>query len=117
MTNFPNKLWIFIDWLYLKCICFYSDSWIFAICFYWRSLDDLLVYAKNEKHLTAWKKFNQKVGNNSTVGIYHETYQVKKGAYESIYGNMPLYRLGKALEYLPIIAENNTARKRLHSRA
>lgn len=28
---------------------------------YWRSLEDLLAYAKNDKHLTAWKHFNQKV--------------------------------------------------------
>lgn len=27
---------------------------------YWRSMDDLLAYAKSEKHLTAWKHFNQR---------------------------------------------------------
>jgi heme-degrading monooxygenase HmoA len=80
---------------------------------YWRSIEDLLAYAKREKHLTAWKNFNHKVGNNDAVGIYHETYQIKPGNYESIYGNMPLYGLGKALDHIPINAERNSARKRL----
>ncbi|GAA0488803.1 DUF4188 domain-containing protein [Salinibacillus aidingensis] len=80
---------------------------------YWRSMEDLLAYAKNEKHLTAWKKFNQKVGSNSAVGIYHETYSIKKGSYEAIYNNMPHYGLGKVLEPVPITPERNSAKKRL----
>lgn len=84
---------------------------------YWRSMDDLLAYARNEKHLAAWKEFNEKVGNNDAVGIYHETYQVKKGAYESVYGNMPLYGLGKAMEHIPITSKRNSAKKRLSYKA
>lgn len=80
---------------------------------YWRSTEDLLAYAKNDKHLTAWKNFNKKVGNNEAVGIYHETYGLKAGNYESIYGNMPLHGLGKALTHIPINAERVSARKRL----
>jgi len=82
---------------------------------YWRSTEDLLAYAKNEKHLTAWKNFNKKVGNNDAVGIYHETYEIKQGNYESIYGNMPLYGLGKAMKHIPVASERNSARKRLNS--
>lgn len=81
---------------------------------YWRSLEDLLAYAKNEKHLAAWKQFNQRAGNTETVGIYHETYQINKGTYESIYVNMPLYGLGKALPHIPVIAGKNSARQRFH---
>jgi hypothetical protein len=81
---------------------------------YWRSSEDLLSYAKKERHLKAWENFNKKVGNNDTVGIYHETYQIKKGDYESIYGNMPLYGLGKALKHIPITEKRNSARKRLN---
>jgi hypothetical protein len=84
-----------------------------AMIQYWRSVDDLLSYAKNEKHLTAWKTFNQKVGNNDAVGIYHETYQISKGNYEAIYANMPHYGLGKALNHIPITADRNSAHKRL----
>lgn len=79
---------------------------------YWRSTEDLLAYARNEKHLTAWQNFNKKVGHSDAVGIYHETYLVKAGNYESIYGNMPLYGLGKALKHIPINATRNSARKR-----
>ena len=84
-----------------------------AMIQYWRSTEDLLAYAKNEKHLTAWKNFNQKVGNNDAVGIYHETYQISKGNYESVYVNMPHYGLGKALDPIPVTVESNSARQRL----
>ncbi|WP_188455515.1 DUF4188 domain-containing protein [Virgibacillus oceani] len=80
---------------------------------YWRRTEDLLAYAKGEKHLAAWKDFNKKVGNNSAVGIYHETYNLKRGNYESVYGNMPLYGLGKAMKHVPITPERISARKRL----
>ncbi|MGF2618390.1 DUF4188 domain-containing protein [Rossellomorea vietnamensis] len=82
---------------------------------YWRSMDDLLAYAHNDKHLTAWKNFNKKIGSNGAVGIYHETYQLKSGNYESIYGNMPRYGLGKALKHTPISSGRNTARERIGS--
>lgn len=81
---------------------------------YWRSAEDLLSYARNEKHLTAWKHFNQKAGSNDAVGIYHETYKIKSGEYESIYGNMPLFGLGKALKHIPITEYINSAQKRLN---
>jgi hypothetical protein len=85
-----------------------------AMIQYWRSMDDLHTYAKNEKHLSAWENFNKKVGNNDAVGIYHESYQIKKGSYETIYGNMPHYGLGNALKPIPITAERNSAKKRLN---
>ncbi|WP_337969536.1 DUF4188 domain-containing protein [Virgibacillus salexigens] len=80
---------------------------------YWRSKDDLLAYAKGAKHLTAWKNFNQKVGSSKAVGIYHETYLLEQGNYESVYGNMPLYGLAKAKGHIPITKEIMTAKKRL----
>ena len=82
---------------------------------YWRSVDDLLAYAKHEKHMKACKQFNQRVGNTDAVGIYHETYQIHKGNYESIYANMPHYGLGKALPtcHTPITEKRITASKRL----
>lgn len=80
---------------------------------YWRSSDDLISYAKGQKHLTAWKNFSQKVRNNSVVGIYHETYIVSKGNYETLYGNMPLYGLARAFGNKPVTPALNSARKRL----
>lgn len=82
---------------------------------YWRSTEDLLAYSNGQKHLTAWKEFNQKIGNSDAVGIYHETYMVQKGNYEAIYGNMPLYGLAKATKHMPISAETISAKKRLHA--
>lgn len=80
---------------------------------YWRSTDDLLAYARGAKHLAAWREFNQKVGDNDAVGIYHETYSVPKGGYESFYGNMPLFGLAKAKTHRLITPEIRTAKKRL----
>jgi hypothetical protein len=65
---------------------------------YWRSLDSLLAYAKarNAEHLPAWQSFNQAIGTDGSVGIWHETYVAKPGTYENIYANMPPFGLGKA---------------------
>ncbi len=80
---------------------------------YWRSIDDLLDYSKAEKHLAGWKKFNQKARNTDAVGIYHETYNIAGGHYESIYRNMPLHGLGKAMRHHPVAAGSKNAEKRL----
>jgi hypothetical protein len=65
---------------------------------YWRSMDQLLAYAKNKnaQHLPAWRAFNKAVGNNGSVGIWHETYAASPGTYENFYGNMPRFGLGSA---------------------
>lgn len=65
---------------------------------YWRSMDQLMAYAtsKQAAHLPAWKAFNQSVGTDGTVGIWHETFVVAAGAYESVYINMPAFGLGRA---------------------
>lgn len=65
---------------------------------YWRSVEQLLAYATNKQaeHLPAWRAFNRAVGTNGSVGIWHETYCVSAGRYESVYVNMPQFGLGKA---------------------
>ena len=65
---------------------------------YWRSMDQLLAYAKSRTsaHLPAWRSFNQMVGTNGDVGIWHETYKSRPGDYESVYVNMPLFGLARA---------------------
>ena len=64
---------------------------------YWRSLDQLMAYAsaREAEHLPAWQAFNRAVGTDGTVGIWHETYLSKAGAFESVYANMPPFGLGK----------------------
>jgi len=46
---------------------------------YWRSFEELEQFARNpsEPNLEAWKKFNQAVGTDGIVGIWHETYLVE----------------------------------------
>src|ERR1700754_3472676 len=63
---------------------------------YWRSFEQLERYARDPgaDHLPAWRRFNQLVRGSGDVGIWHETYRVRAGEYETIYGNMP--RLGLA---------------------
>lgn len=80
---------------------------------YWQSTEHLLNYARGQKHLAAWRAFNQKASATNAVGIYHETYVVPKGHYESIYGNMPIYGLAKAKNHIPVSAEERKAKKRL----
>ena len=64
---------------------------------YWRSMEQLLAYAKDREseHLPAWRAFNQSIGINGDVGIWHETYSVSPGTYENVYVNMPAFGLGK----------------------
>jgi hypothetical protein len=65
---------------------------------YWRSMDQLLAYARNPEaqHLPAWRAFNKAVGTDGSVGIFHETYAASRGTYENIYVNMPPFGLGQA---------------------
>jgi Domain of unknown function (DUF4188) len=65
---------------------------------YWRSIDHLLAYAKSRTagHLPAWRAFNNAVGTNGDVGIWHETYKSRPGDYETIYVNMPPFGLLRA---------------------
>jgi Domain of unknown function (DUF4188) len=70
---------------------------------YWRSFDHLIAYAhsRNATHLPAWKAFNQSIGSDGTVGVWHETYQVANGQSECIYANMPLFGLAVAGTHEP----------------
>jgi hypothetical protein len=82
---------------------------------YWRSRDQLMDYARNTTrvHLPAWKHFNQVVAKSTAVGIWHETYCVRAGEYECIYGNMPLFGLGKAASRIDVAGQLDTAKGRL----
>lgn len=86
-----------------------------ALVQYWRSFEDLERFARNpdDPHLPAWRHFNQTVGSNGSVGIWHETYMVQPGNYEAIYSNMPPFGLAKATERVPAIGGRETARRRL----
>jgi hypothetical protein len=89
-----------------------------ALVQYWRSFEDLERYARNadSRHLPAWRKFNQRVRGSGDVGIWHETYQVRAGEYEAIYGNMPRVGLAAATEHRPIGSATGSAARRIGAR-
>lgn len=47
------------------------------------------------------------------VGIWHETYLVRAGAYETLYSGMPAHGLGRAGDLVPATGNREDARRRL----
>jgi hypothetical protein len=85
---------------------------------YWRSFDHLEAFARNsdDPHLAAWRNYWKRVGNDTRTGIWHETFLVREGEYEAVYGNMPPRGLGKVGRLVPA-SESSTARRRLRTAA
>ena len=81
---------------------------------YWRSFEHLEAFAKDadDPHLDVWRKYWKRVGKSHRTGIWHETFLVRAGEYEAIYGNMPPYGLGKASRAVRV-ADAVGARERL----
>lgn len=81
---------------------------------YWRSFDHLEAFARNpdDLHLPTWRTYWRRVGKSTRTGIWHETFLVRAGEYEAIYGNMPPFGLGKASS-LVTVREGVDARQRL----
>lgn len=82
---------------------------------YWRSFEHLEAYARSASaaHLPAWQAFNKAVGSNGDVGIWHETYAISNGRYESVYNNMPPFGLGMAGQLVDAVGARQEARKRM----
>ena len=82
---------------------------------YWRSAADLNAYAHaaERAHLPAWAAFNRLVGVSGDVGIWHETYVVGPGRYETVYVNMPPFGLGRVGRLVPATGARRNAAGRL----
>jgi len=82
---------------------------------YWRSFDHLHAYAHDREaaHLPAWADFNRRIGASGSVGIWHETYLVERGSYESIYANMPAFGLARASTHVPVTGRLESAQSRI----
>ncbi len=82
---------------------------------YWRSYEHLEAFARDESdpHLQPMRNYWRRVGHDNRSGIWHETYLVRAGEYESIYGNMPPIGLGKAGTLAPL-AGSSSARSRIN---
>jgi hypothetical protein len=85
---------------------------------YWRSWAHLEEFARNtdDPHLKVWRDFWKRVGKDPRTGIWHETYLVRAGEFETVYGNMRPFGLGKAGTLIPL-AEGVGARQRFRAAA
>lgn len=83
---------------------------------YWRSFEHLEAFAKDkdDPHLDVWRQYWRRVGRSGRTGIWHETFLVKEGHYEAVYGNMPPHGLGKAGHLVPL-SESSSARGRVRA--
>jgi hypothetical protein len=81
---------------------------------YWRSFEHLEAFAreKEDPHLEIWRQYWRRVGRSDRTGIWHETYLVRAGQYEAVYGNMPPHGLGKAGRLVPL-SQSSSARGRI----
>jgi hypothetical protein len=83
---------------------------------YWRSYEHLEAYAraKDKKHWPAWLDFNRRLGRSrGDVGIWHETYIIKPGQYETIYSGMPPVGLGKVGRLVAASGNRESSRSRV----
>lgn len=63
---------------------------------YFRSYDGLHAFAHSEIHRKAWDWWNRTVAQHPHLAIYHETYDVPAGHWETIYANSHPSGLGTA---------------------
>ncbi|MEO7259724.1 MAG: DUF4188 domain-containing protein [Jatrophihabitantaceae bacterium] len=83
---------------------------------YWDSVEHLIAYAHDPQglHRPAWRGFNRNAAKTTAVGIFHETYSVQSGHYETIYRAMPPSGLAAATDSVaPVARRGVTARDRL----
>ena len=68
---------------------------------YWRSFERLEAFARDDgdPNLAAWRNYWKRVGKDDRAGIWHETFLVRDGEYEAIYGNMHRFGLAAAAEH------------------
>lgn len=82
---------------------------------YWRSLDDLhrFAHAKDRAHVPAWRRWIRRWSPSGAIGVWHETYIVEPGRYETLYHHMPAFGLGKVGPLVPAKGPLETASSRL----
>ncbi|MBO0848476.1 MAG: DUF4188 domain-containing protein [Pseudonocardia sp.] len=82
---------------------------------YWRSMEELQAFAANPNapHLAAWRKYVRRIGDDGSVGAYHEAYHVRPGGTDVVYVNMPAFGLAGATAPVKVDAHRNTARQRV----
>jgi heme-degrading monooxygenase HmoA len=89
---------------------------------YWESKEKLYAYAHSPEmfHHRAWAIINRKEKAGKArqhVGLWHETYVVPEGSYESIYADMPAFGLAAAHGQVPVAARGRYAKERFAHRS
>ncbi|MFF3377708.1 DUF4188 domain-containing protein [Streptomyces sp. NPDC002680] len=89
---------------------------------YWESKEKLYAYASAADmfHRKAWGALNRKEREGKVrqhVGLWHETYVVPEGAYESIYSDMPAFGLSAAHGVLPVERRGRSGKERFAYRS
>src|SRR5215212_7711228 len=83
---------------------------------YWRDLESLLAYAhdRDRAHRPAWSAFNRAARDaGGAVGSWHETFVVPAGGHESMYVDMALVGLPRAVGAVPVLRSRESARARV----
>jgi Domain of unknown function (DUF4188) len=98
--------------------CLGHEQWIgrtTLLLQYWRDFDSLDRFSRDKDlpHLEPWRRFNRAIRDGGDVGIWHETYQVRAGEYEAIYGNMPAFGLAAATVHVPVARKGQAAAARI----
>ncbi len=87
---------------------------------YWRSFEHLEACARSQdhEHWPAWVAFNKRmVKSRDDVGIWHETYLVRAGEYETVYSGMLPFGLGRGSTLVPASGVRKSARGRVGAAA
>ncbi len=82
---------------------------------YWASFEQLTAYSRSQTaaHLPAWRRFNAKVRDNGSVGIFHETIVLSDATVETVYGNMPTFGLALVTGAVPAAQRGQSAKARI----
>lgn len=99
-----------------ECGCLAIQNQFLTSVQYWRSFAHLESYARTPEraHWPAWTDFNRRVrATSGDVGIWHETFLVRAGEYETLYAAMPRHGLARAGRHLPVGAGRESARERV----
>jgi hypothetical protein len=98
--------------------CLGSEQWLgrtTILLQYWRDFQSLDRFARDKElpHLEPWRRFNRAVRDSGDVGVWHETYRVRAGEYETVYANMPTFGLAAASSHVPIARKAQTSAARI----
>lgn len=82
---------------------------------YWRSWEELEEWARRRggDHREVWTEYTQRFRHAGAVGVWHETYIIEPGYYETVYNNMPPFGLGRIARLEPAKGKAGRAAGRL----